>query len=425
MMDDADTIVALSSGRPPAAIGVIRMSGPRALATAAAIAGRLPTERTAALRTLRDDAGEVLDRALVIVFSGPATATGEDLVELHCHGGRAVISAVEDALVAHAGVRLALPGEFTRRALVNGRIDLAEAEGLADLLAAETDAQRRLAMDAATGVVTRRLTRWLDALSALAADIEVAIDYVDEDEGAGRIPGDAARHVMNELVNALAEPSVERIRDGLRVVLAGPPNSGKSTLVNALVRREVAIVSPVAGTTRDRIEAPVQRGGLAFVLTDTAGLTNSRNPVEAIGVDRAREAIAAADLLLWLGDGPPPRADALVLHARADEPDRMAVPAGRLPVSALRGAGLDAVWQAIDERARPLVPSAGTGALTRHQREQVSAAAHQLGRAVDTADPLIAAEEVRLAHGTIASLLGVNATEAMLDALFSRFCLGK
>ncbi|WP_375382074.1 tRNA uridine-5-carboxymethylaminomethyl(34) synthesis GTPase MnmE [uncultured Sphingomonas sp.] len=430
MAGTGDTIVALSSGRPPAAIGVIRLSGPAALAAATALAGTLPPPRRAGLRALRDAAGELLDRALVIVFPGSDSATGEDLVELHCHGGRAVTAAVEAAVASHAGVRRAEPGEFTRRSLTNGRIDLAEAEGLADLLAAETEAQRRLALDAASGVVTRRLTAWMDRLADLAAAVEVAIDYAGEGEGAGSGEREAALDtdataLLADLRRALAEPTVERIRDGIRVTLAGPPNSGKSTLLNALVERDVAIVSPVAGTTRDRIEAPVQREGMAFVFTDTAGLTMTQDVVEAIGVDRAREAIEAADLLLWLGDDPPPRSDALTIHARADAPGREAPPPDRLPVSARRGEGLSALWQAIVARAVSIVPVAGTGALTVRQRDQVGWAAGQLAAAMATADLLIVAEELRMARACLGRLLGIDATEAMLDALFSRFCLGK
>lgn len=425
-----DTIVALSSGRPPAAIAVIRLSGPAALAVATALAGTLPPPRHAALRSLRDAAGELLDRALVIVFPGPDSATGEDLVELHCHGGRAVTAAVKTAAVSHGGMRRAEPGEFTRRALTNGRIDLAEAEGLADLLAAETQAQRRLALDAATGVVTRRLTGWMQGLADLAATVEVAIDYADEAEGVekgdgGTLLGSNATVLLADLRRALAEPPVERIRDGIRVTLAGPPNSGKSTLLNALADRDVAIVSPVAGTTRDRIEAPVQREGMAFVFTDTAGLTTTKDAVEAIGVDRAREAVVSADLLLWLGDDAPPRADAIAIHARADEPGRGAAPSGRLAVSAMRGEGMSALWQAIVARAVSIVPITGTGALTVRQREQVGRAADHLASAIASVDPLIVAEELRTARVCCAGLLGIDATEAMLNSLFSRFCLGK
>lgn len=419
------TIVALSSGRPPAAIGVIRISGGAALAAATGLAGALPSARQAGLRTLRDASGEVLDRALVVAFPGPATATGEDLVELHCHGGRAVIAAVEAALVAMPGVRRAEPGEFTRRALVNGRIDLAEAEGLADLLAAETERQRRVALEAATGGVTRRLTGWMSALATFGAQVEVAIDYVEDgDEGRGAL-GSSAAALLADMRSVLAQPPVDRVRDGLSVVVAGPPNAGKSTLVNALAQRDVAIVSPVAGTTRDRIEAPVQRSGLMFVLSDTAGLTLSNDPIEAIGVERAHASIAAADLLLWLGDGPPPRDDAIALHARADLPDRGSVPDGRLAVSARDDPELAALWQAIVDRADTLVPSDGSAGLTMRQRARVAEAADDLARAIAADDLLIAAEELRVARGHLGVLLGIDATEAMLDSLFARFCLGK
>lgn len=422
--DDA-TIVALSSGRPPAAIGVIRLSGPAAMAAVGALAGRLPPPRRASLRRLRSDAAGVLDQALVVVFPGPDSATGEDLVELHCHGGRAVIAAVEAALVAHPGVRAAEPGEFTRRALANGRIDLAEAEGLADLLAAETERQRRLAMDAATGLVTRRLAGWMNAVSALSASVEAAIDYAEEGDAPSATPFAAAETLLEDLRRALAEAPVERVRDGLRVTVAGPPNSGKSTLVNALAGRDVAIVSPVAGTTRDRIEASVQRGGLAFVLTDTAGLTITDDPVEAIGVDRARAAMASADLLLWLGDDEAPRDDAILVHARADLPGRGSTPAGRSRVAVHRGEGVEDIWLALIGRGEDIIPLAGSGALSNRQREQLALVVEDLRRAIANPDMLIAAEELRVARSRLARLLGLDATEAMLDALFSRFCLGK
>ena len=260
-----DTIFAVSSGAAPAAIAVIRISGADAFAAGRALAGTLPEPRRAGLRLLRD-AEIALDQALVLAFPGPATATGEDLLELHCHGGRAIVRAVETALARQPGLRPALPGEFTRRALANGRIDLAQAEGLADLIAAETEGARRAALAAADGAVSRAAAAWTDRLLELSARVEALIDFADEDD----VPAapaevvrlkDAIRGLAGELSEAAGRPPVERLRDGIRVVLAGPPNSGKSSLLNALAEREVAIATPIAGTTRDRIEFPVVRGG--------------------------------------------------------------------------------------------------------------------------------------------------------------------
>lgn len=423
-----DTIVALSSGRPPAAIAVLRVSGPAAMAAAGCLAGRLPLPRRTGLRALRDGEGALLDRALVLVFPGPGSATGEDLVELHCHGGRAVVSAVERALLACPGVRLAEPGEFTRRALANGRIDLAEAEGLADLLEAETEAQRRAALAASEGQVSRAVRGWLDRVLAIAARVEAMLDFAEEgDVGAEaellRGARDEAAALRDEIEQVLARPPVERLRDGVRVVIGGPPNGGKSTLLNLLAARDAAIVSPQSGTTRDRVEVPVQREGASYLLTDTAGLNDAADPVERIGVARATEAIAAADLLLWLGDDPPPRADAMWVHARADLPGRERMPAGRqVAVRQDWPASIEALWAVIADRSGRLLPSSDDLPLKRRQRDACASAAAAL--TLD-ADPLIAAEQLRLAGKALGAVLGRDATEGMFDALFSRFCLGK
>lgn len=422
-----DTIVALSSGRPPAAIAVIRISGPGAMPIAAALADSLPPPRRAALRPLRDAEGALLDRALVLAFPGPGSATGEDLVELHCHGGGAVTRAVLASLCA-AGARMALPGEFTRRALTNGRIDLAEAEGLADLLSAETEAQRRAALAAAEGQVSRAIQGWMMQLADLSAQVEASLDFAEEDDVASAGAAldaviVAAAGLRATMRAVLARPPVERLRDGIRVVIGGPPNSGKSTLLNLMTERDAAIVTPIAGTTRDRIEAPVQRHGVAYLLVDTAGLTDSADPVERMGVDLAGQAIVAADLLLWMGDGEPPRDDALWVHARADLPTRRVTPPGRaVAVRADRRATIEELWRLVEERATVLLPMADDLPLRESQRKAVREAVSELSL---RGDPLIAAEQLRLARGALARVLGLNATEAMLDALFSRFCIGK
>jgi len=328
------TIYAVSSGRPPAAIAVVRISGPAACTAAETLAGRLPAPRHASLRGLRDADGALLDRALVIVFPGPRTATGEDLVEFHCHGGRAVIAAVERALSLVPGLRPAEPGEFTRRALTNGRIDLTEAEGLADLLEAETEGQRIAAINAAEGRVSQAVRGWMDDVAMLSARIEAMLDFSDEDDVASDAAAfDAIRLAVDALADRIAgvvdAPPVERLKDGIRVVIGGPPNSGKSTLLNLMGERDAAIVSSISGTTRDRIDVPVMRGGIAYVLTDTAGLIDTLDPIEAIGVTRAEQAITTADILVWLADIAPPRDDAIWVHARADLAGRDVVPEGR------------------------------------------------------------------------------------------------
>lgn len=423
------TIFATSSGRPPAAIAVVRISGPDALAAGRALAGSLPEPRRAALRLLRDGDGEALDRALVLVFPGPRSATGEDLVELHCHGGRAVIAAVERALAALPGCRPAEPGEFTRRALTNGRIDLAEAEGLADLLEAETEAQRVAALGAAEGRISRQVDAWLAQVATLSARVEAVLDHSDEDDVdaddavIAAITGEAAA-LGREIAAAAAAPPVERLRDGVRVVIAGPPNAGKSTLLNLLAEREAAIVSPLAGTTRDRIEAGVTRGGAAYTLCDTAGLTETEDRIEAIGVARAEEAVAGADLLLWLGDDPPPRADALWVQARADLPGRDRLMPGR-DVTVRQDApdSITALWNRVAEGSRSMMPRSDALPLRARHRDLCRAAA---GLLVERqTDVLLLGENLRHARLALAKITGIDATEAMLDALFTRFCIGK
>jgi tRNA modification GTPase len=425
-----DTIYAPSTGTPPAAIAIVRISGAAALAAAGALAGDLPAPREARVRTLRDPAsGDHLDRALVLVFPGPATATGENLVELHLHGGRAVVAAVEAALAKQPGLRRADPGEFTRRALANGRIDLAEAEGLGDLLTAETELQRRAALSMADGALSRRIAAWRANLLSLAAQIEGSLDFADEadvpDALLDEVRGGATL-VAEEMAATLAAPTVERLRDGVRVVLAGPPNSGKSTLLNALARREAAIVSPIAGTTRDRIEVSVARDGIPFVLTDTAGLRASTDDaIERIGIARADEAIANADLVLWLGDNPPPAPAMLWLHARADQPDRREMPAGTtIPVSAQQDESVEALWGIIVAQATTLIPKPGDLAFNTRQANHCRAAVDSLSD-VSSTDELVVADALGRANTALARITGEVGVEAMLDALFGKFCIGK
>ena len=332
-MNASDTIFALSSGAPPAAIGVIRISGAQAALAVRALAGRLPAPRRASLATLRDAAGVMLDSALVLWFPGPNTATGEDLAELHCHGGRAVIAAIETALAALPGLRRAEPGEFTRRAFANGRLDLAEAEGLADLLSAETELQRAAALGAMQGALSRQVEGWRARVLGLSAELEAVLDFSDEEDAADLPDGFTwnIAALAGELAEWLARPRSEKLGEGFRVVLAGPPNAGKSTLFNALVESEAAITSPIAGTTRDVIERSVAIAGVPFTFVDTAGLRDaSSDAIETIGIDRARGELERADVVLWLGpEGEGPSA-AWEIAAQADRADFVAKAQARL-----------------------------------------------------------------------------------------------
>jgi tRNA modification GTPase len=423
-----ETIFALSSGRPPAAVAVIRSSGPRAIAAGDALAGRLPAARRVALRELRDPrSGERIDEALVLRFDGPASATGEDVVEYQCHGGRAVVDAVLGALAALPGMRLAEPGEFTRRAFANGRIDLTEAEGLADLLEAETESQRRAALMMAEGGLRRQIEAWRQQLVELSARAEAAIDYVgDEDETAAdeAALADEAKALASELGEWLARPRAEPLKEGVRVVVAGPPNAGKSSLVNALAESDRAIVTDIAGTTRDAIEVPLAIGGVPILLIDTAGLRDSEDTVEAMGITRAEIQIHRADIVLWLGDPAeaPSHARLTKIHAQADR--RGDAVEGSLPVSAVTGVGLADLSRHIVMEARQLLPVDGEMALNRRQASELTEAQGALAGAKD-ADLVRTAEALRLARSAFDRLSGRAGMEEMLDALFGRFCLGK
>lgn len=422
----AETIFALSSGSPPAALAVVRVSGPRAEAALEALAGMLPEPRRAVLVTLTSR-GEPLDRALALRFPGPHSATGEDVAELHLHGGRAVVAAVLSALGDIDGLRPAEPGEFTRRAFENGRIDLAEAEGLADLLAAETQSQRRAALALAGGALSRRVEAWRQRLLELAAALEGALDFSDEGEVGEAWPAgwhDSLGTLAGEIEALLARPPVERLKDGLRVVIAGPPNAGKSSLINALAQRDAAITSPLPGTTRDLIEAPTAIGGMPFVLVDTAGLRDSADEVETIGVERARSSIGLADLVLWLGDpaAAPVDCETLLVRSKCD----LAESAGGdgLPVSAVTGEGLDRLTAAMAERGAALLPAEGEVAANARQREALRRSLAHL-REAGAEDMLIAAESLRQARVELDRITGRAGVEDMLDALFGRFCIGK
>ena len=421
----AATIVALSSGRPPAAIAIVRTSGPVAFAAAERLASSLPAPRTAALKRLVDPRdGSLIDDAVVLRFDGPNSATGENVIEYQCHGGRATVDALIAALMDLPGMRLAEPGEFTRRALANGRIDLTEAEGLADLLAAETELQRRTAMTRAGGGLRKLLDIWRERLLGLSAQAEVAIDYADEDEGeSGPDLAPGIRLLSDDMATLLGAPRIEPLRDGIRVVVAGPPNAGKSSLVNALSQGEKAIVTHIPGTTRDVIEVPIAIDGVPFVLVDTAGLRESDDVVEAIGIDRARGEAERADLLLWLGleKEAPSHPGRIDICAKAD----IGCDGAGLAVSSLTGEGIAELARELAKRARQMLPKGDELALDRREHELVRKAHEALERAVSLADSVLVAEELRIARLAVDRISGQAGVEDLLDALFGRFCLGK
>jgi tRNA modification GTPase len=428
---DSRTIFALSSGAPPAAIAIVRVSGPGADVALERLAGELPAPRIASLRTLRHPAsGETLDRALTLRFPGPDSATGEDLVELHLHGGRAVVAGLLDALAGLPGLRAAEPGEFTRRAFENGRIDLAQAEGLADLLQAETQNQRRAALALAGGALSRRVSHWQERLLSLSARLESVLDFSDEGEVGEALP-EGWREDLDALAAnleiALTAPSAERLKDGVRVVIAGPPNAGKSSLLNWLVGRQAAITSAIAGTTRDVIEAPTAIGGTPFVLVDTAGLRESVDEVEAIGVSLAQQRLAAADLILWLGPPAecPDRSRALVVQSKADLLTGHQNEGADIAVSAETGQGMQALIDLLVQRARALLPGETDVALHARHRQAIGECLAQLRAASMAEDFLIAGEALRLARMSLDRLTGRAGVEDMLDHLFGQFCIGK
>ena len=423
-----DTIFALSSGAPPAAIAVIRVSGPAAQLAMTALTVKPLMPRHAVNAVLRDSSGAVLDRALALWLPGPGTVTGEDVLELHCHGGRAVIAAVQGVLAALPGLRAAEPGEFTRRAFANGRIDLAEAEGLADLLSAETELQRQSAMAMAGGALSRQVEDWRERLLGQSAALEAVLDFADEDDVA-TLPADFMLriHVLEQEMSAwLARPRAEALREGYRVVIAGPPNAGKSTLFNTLVEAEAAIATPIPGTTRDVLTRPIAYAGVPFLFADTAGLHDAvDDEVEAIGIERALEALDRADLVLWLGPEGQGPDGAWEVVSQCDRPDAAAKDAPHHRISPVSGEGIEALRIDLIATARAALPKPGEAALNERQHGLLRDAARALARAQHEHDPLLVAEGLRLARVSFDGLLGRTTTEDLLDALFGRFCIGK
>jgi tRNA modification GTPase len=325
-------------------------------------------------------------------------------------------------------LREAIPGEFTRRAFENGRIDLTEAEGLADLIEAETESQRRCALLMAEGGLRREIESWRGRLLDLSARAEAAIDYVDDDsvDADPDLTRDCGA-LADELAERLSRPSAEPLREGVRVVIAGPPNSGKSSLLNALVGYDRAIVTDIPGTTRDHVEVPIALAGVPIRLTDTAGLRESGELVEQIGVERARRLAELSEILVWLGDpeDAPQHEKVIRVHSRSDLPGRDRAPQGSIPASSVTGSGLSELSGAIEGKARTLLPPEGELAFNRRQAACLRDAERSLRDAQGAQDVVLAAESLRLARGAFDRLTGRAGVEDLLDALFGRFCLGK
>lgn len=423
-----DTIFALSSGAPPAGIGVIRVTGPGVTDALHSLVGRIPEPRRASRARFRDASGDLIDDGLVLYFPAPRSVTGEDLAEFHCHGGRAVVAAVELALAALPGLRRAQAGEFTRRAFANGRIDLAEAEGLGDLLTAETELQRRAALALAGGVFSAQVGKWRETLLGLSAEVEAALDFSDEDDVAS-LPADFCgrlARLRGSIENALAAPHAETLREGFRIALAGPPNAGKSTLFNALVESDAAITAEMAGTTRDVLLRPVAISGVPFTFVDMAGLREpGADPIEAIGIVRAQQELVQADLVLWLGPEGEGPGGAWEIEAQIDRSGQVGKvhPSHRL--SALTGEGMMDLRQALVVHALSAMPAPGEVALNQRQRNLLADGVAALVLAEEVLDPLLMAENLRQVRLAFDRLLGNTSTEDVLDTVFGRFCIGK
>ncbi len=474
----SETIFALSSGAGRAGVAVVRLSGPQAGAALQALSGAgLPPPRRASLRRLRDPAsGEPLDQALLLWFPAPASFTGEDLAELHLHGSRAVVAAVLEALAGQPGCVPAEPGAFTRRAFDAGKLDLAEVEGLADLIAAETAAQRRQALRQLDGGLSARIAGWRDRLARHLAHLEAALDFPDEGlpetlEPQARADISALREEMTQ--DLAAAPLGERLRDGLEIAILGPPNAGKSSLLNALAKREVAIVAETAGTTRDVVEVRLDLDGYPVTLADTAGLRSAEagpaeagpaeagpagvgpaeagpagvgpagaalDPVEREGIRRSRARAEAADLKLLLLDATVPPDPAVLALADADSllclnkcdllpgpPPQLGAGSPALQLSVRDGRGLPALVTALrDAVAARFVAAEAAPLLTRaRHRRAVEEALAALARAETTPEPELAAEDLRLALRALGRVVGQVDVEDLLDVIFREFCIGK
>jgi tRNA modification GTPase len=429
------TIFALSSGGLPSGVAVVRLSGPHVKQALTIMLGAVPDPRKAVLRTIRGNDGETLDCGLAIYFEGPHSFTGEDCAELHLHGGKAVVASVLSALSAMPGFHHAEAGEFTRRAFLHGKLDLTEAEGLADLIAAETEVQRRFALQNSGGGQKQLYSTWARTLLQGRALIEAELDFADEAD----VPGSVSDQVwarMRELREEILAHidgfhASEIIRDGFRVVLVGEPNAGKSSLLNALANRDVAIVTDVPGTTRDLVEVSLDINGQKVILTDTAGLRETSDTVEKIGVERALSAVKGADLVIHLvapggvsldiGS----EAKSLLVQSKADLAAGSQIP---LQISSVTGKGLDQLIGEIGARARNAISSTGQilPSRLRHTELLTQTCDHILHAIRAEHDGLeLRAEELRLAGTALGRITGITDVEDLLDVVFSEFCIGK
>jgi len=431
---DSDTIFALSSGTLPAGVAVLRLSGSRAFQAAVHLAGELPADRKAGLRTIRNRNGLIIDQALVLSFPGPASFTGEDCVEIHLHGSRAVVSAVYQELEAIDGLRLAEAGEFSRRAFENGKLDLVEVEGLADLIAAETEMQRRLAVEQGFGGQSALYMAWAERLTRARALIEAELDFADEDD----VPGSVSERVWAEVADLYLEleehiasaKAGEIIRDGYKVVIAGPPNAGKSSLLNALAKRDVAIVTEIAGTTRDLLHVDIDMEGYLVRFFDTAGLRESDDRVEQEGVRRARIAIEQADLVLQLEeidsdskhvlDGV--KAEVLRVGTKGDMRGQSAL--YDLTISSQTGDGLEELRSLILQKLRETWSGSLVPNRARHL-QYLKEASHFIAEALNGRELDLRAESLRAAASSLGRITGRVDVEQLLDVIFSQFCIGK
>jgi tRNA modification GTPase len=434
------TIYALATSALPAAVAIIRLSGPGVRQVLERLTQKpVPPPRSAALRgLLHPDTGEELDKALVLFFAAPASYTGEDVAELHLHGGRAVVAGVTAALSA-LGLSVADPGAFTRRAFENNKMDLTEAEAVADLVAAETALQRRQSLRQMDGALSKLYESWRDRLVRALANLEAAIDFSDEE-----IPPDlaAGQHrtltdLQNEITAHLADSRRgERLRDGFSIAILGAPNAGKSSLLNVLAGREAAIVSARAGTTRDIVEAHLDINGYPVILADTAGLRETTDDIEEEGIRRARARAGTADLKLLLL-APDAAPDATVLSVQDAEticiltkadlgPPAFPPPPGCLILSTQTGAGIDALIQAITARLDASIGTSAAPALTRaRHREALTTCRDSLTRALSAPLPELQAEDTRLAARALGRITGRVDVEDLLDIIFRDFCIGK
>lgn len=452
MLSPSQTIFALSSGRAPTAIAVIRLSGPQARVAVESLCGKIPAPRVAHLATLRNADHESIDEGVVLWFPGPRSVTGEDVAEFQVHGGRAVIAAMFEALGKIEGLRPAEPGEFTRRAFENGKLDLTEAEGLDDLIHADTDRQRRQALRQLKGLLGNHARDWREQIIKASAMVEAAIDFSDEGDVPDDLIGPAKERVnrlLGEIEGVLAVGGrSERLRDGLVVAIAGAPNVGKSTLMNALARRDVAIVSPHAGTTRDIIEVHLDLDGYSVTLIDTAGIHDTLDPIEQEGIRRARARAADADLIFWLVDGRTAEGDVGSKATERDEavandPDRvwtirnklddvmsgaMITPAEQpvFSISAKNGRGLSELTDRLVQFASSHFDDEVSLITRARHRTLLQDAADALGRAFRMREePELIAEELRIAIHSLGRLTGRVDVEDILDSIFRDFCIGK